>query len=220
MTVTAKVPTFFMRIFGIGTITATRTAKAVYVQPVPMGSPENYYGIYCLTTPSNSNCDATTSVANATGVGKLASKGFWGAFQSSGDVHNEGDAFMPYNDTLNPGSNSAPRPAGQNPDYTGTGYDYAVSVPANGGSIYVYDPTFCPVGGGSSSGDHYNADASRQWGYAGGTNFSVSSFYTLYDTQGTAFTTTDDTVVASSGNLFSHEYQFDYSGTYGSPRTR
>lgn len=215
VTVSAQVPTFFMRIFGISTITASRTAKGIYVQPVPMGSPENYYGIYCLTTPSNSNCDATTSVPNATGSGTLASKGFWGAFQSSGDVHNEGDAFMPFNDTLDPGSNSSLPAGGTNPDYTGTGYDYAVVVPADGGKVYIYDPTFCPVGGGYGSGDHYNADASRQWGFGSGKNFSVSSYYALYDTQGTAFTISDDTLVASSGNLFAQEYQFDYSHKYG-----
>jgi hypothetical protein len=215
VTVSAPVPTFFMRIFGISTITATRTAKGIYVQPVPMGSPENYYGVYCLTTPTKSNCDLSNAVPNATGSGTLASKGFWGAFQSSGDVHNEGDAFMPFNDTLNPGSNTSLPTGGTNPDYTGTGYDYAVVVPADGGSVYIYDPTFCPVGGGYGSGDHYNADASRQWGFSSGKNFSMSSYYTLYDTQGTAFTTTDDTVFASSGGLFAHEYQFDYSHTYG-----
>jgi hypothetical protein len=214
VTVSAPVGTFFMRVFGLPTITASRTAKAVYVQPVPMGSPENYYGIYCLTTPSNSNCDATTSVANATGVGKLASKGFWGAFQSSGDVHNEGDAFMPYNDTLNPGSNPQ---GGTNPDYSAKGYDYAVEVPAAGGKVWIFDPTFCPVGSGLGTGDHYNADASRQWGGASGTNYSVSSFYTLFDTNGTMFTTGDDTQVATSGNLFKQEYQFDLSNKYGAP---
>ncbi|MBF6604318.1 MAG: hypothetical protein IVW53_01870 [Chloroflexi bacterium] len=213
VTVSAPVGTFFMRVFGIDTITASRMAKAVYVQPVPMGSPENYYGIYCLTTPADRNCDSTTAVPNATGVGTLASKGFWGAFQSSGDVHNEGDAFMPYNDTLNPGTNPA---GGTNPDYTGKGYDYAVEVPANGGSVYVFDPTFCPVGGSYGSGDHYNTDAGRQWGQPG-QNYSMGSFYSLYNTNNTLFTTGDDTLVASSGSLFANEYQFDYSGKYGSP---
>ena len=213
VTVSAPVGTFFMRVFGIPTITASRTAKAIYVQPVPMGSPENYYGIYCLTRPTDSIC---TPVPNATGVGTLASKGFWGAFQSSGDIHNEGDAFMPYNDTLNPGSNPL---GGTNPDYTGKGYDYAVEVPANGGAVYIFDPTFCPVGGGYGSGDHYNADAGRQWGQAG-KNYSMGSFYSLYDTNGTLFTTGDDPLVASSGTLFANEYQFDYSGTYGTPNNK
>jgi len=43
--ITAAVPTFFMRVFGITSIDATRAAKAEYVLPVPMGSPQNYYGV-------------------------------------------------------------------------------------------------------------------------------------------------------------------------------
>jgi len=208
VTVSAPIGTFFMRVFGIDTVTASRTAKAVYVQPVPMGSPENYYGIYCLTTTTHSSCDATTNVPDATGSGSLASKGFWGAFQSSGDIHNEGDAFTPYNDTLNPGTNSA---GGTNPDYSPKGYDYAVEVPANGGNIYIFDPGFCVVGGGLGSGDHYNADNNRQFGGPAGKYYSVSSTYTLYNTQGTAFTTGDDTLVNSSGSLFASDFASDQS---------
>ena len=44
VTISAPVNTFFMRMFGITKITATRTSHAVYVLPVPMGSPLNYYG--------------------------------------------------------------------------------------------------------------------------------------------------------------------------------
>lgn len=46
VTVSAPVGTFFMRVFGIGSITATRASKALYTLPVPMGSPENYYGVF------------------------------------------------------------------------------------------------------------------------------------------------------------------------------
>jgi hypothetical protein len=34
-----------MRLLGINSITATRTSKALYVLPVPMGSPLNYLGV-------------------------------------------------------------------------------------------------------------------------------------------------------------------------------
>jgi hypothetical protein len=214
VTISAPVQTFFMRIFGLNSITATRQSKAIYVQPVPMGSPENYYGVYCLTTPADSTCDASTAVPDAAGVGTLASKGFWGALQSSGDVHNEGDAFTPFNDTLNPGSNTA---GGTNPDYDSVPYNYEVVVPSNGGAVYIFDPTFCPVGGGYGVGDHYNADNSRQWGGASGKYYSVSTYYTLFNTNNTAFSTADDTQVAASGNLFQQEFQLDNSGTYGTP---
>ena len=45
-TVSAPVPTFFMRLFGINSLQATRTAKAEYVLPVPMGSPLNFFGAF------------------------------------------------------------------------------------------------------------------------------------------------------------------------------
>ena len=46
MTISAPVGTFFMRIFGIPSLTAVRSSKAEFVLPVPMGSPENYYGVF------------------------------------------------------------------------------------------------------------------------------------------------------------------------------
>ena len=46
VTISAPVGTFFMRIFGINSIQATRLGKAEFVLPVPMGSPENYYGVF------------------------------------------------------------------------------------------------------------------------------------------------------------------------------
>jgi hypothetical protein len=45
-TVSAPVPTFFMHLFGINSLQATRSAKAEYVLPVPMGSPLNYFGAF------------------------------------------------------------------------------------------------------------------------------------------------------------------------------
>jgi Putative Flp pilus-assembly TadE/G-like len=42
--VTHAVPTFFVRIFGITTVDVTRTAVAEYVLPLPLGSPESYFG--------------------------------------------------------------------------------------------------------------------------------------------------------------------------------
>ncbi len=52
VTISAPVPTFFMRVFGMTSITATRSAKAEYVLPVPMGSPQNYYGVGLLSIPT------------------------------------------------------------------------------------------------------------------------------------------------------------------------
>jgi hypothetical protein len=45
VTVSAPVDTFFMGLFGFDTVTVTRTARAEYILPVPMGSPQNYLGV-------------------------------------------------------------------------------------------------------------------------------------------------------------------------------
>jgi hypothetical protein len=44
--VTAPVKTFFLGLIGMGTVTVSRNAQAEFVLPVPMGSPENYYGVF------------------------------------------------------------------------------------------------------------------------------------------------------------------------------
>src|ERR1035437_6002628 len=94
VTVTAPVSTFFMRVFGINSIQATRTAKAEFVLPVPMGSPENYYGGYCNTTSADVSCaNGSSLVPDARGSGTLPSKGFWGAAITKGGNQQNGDAF-------------------------------------------------------------------------------------------------------------------------------
>jgi len=43
-TITHEVPTFFIKVFGIDSLSIARTAVAEYVLPLPMGSPEAYFG--------------------------------------------------------------------------------------------------------------------------------------------------------------------------------
>jgi hypothetical protein len=43
-TVTHEVPTFFMKVFGMNSVDISRTAVAEYVLPLPLGSPEPYFG--------------------------------------------------------------------------------------------------------------------------------------------------------------------------------
>lgn len=45
VTVSAPVNTFFMGLFGYHEVTVSRTARAEYILPVPMGSPQNYLGV-------------------------------------------------------------------------------------------------------------------------------------------------------------------------------
>ena len=58
--VSAPVDTFFMRLFGITTITATARSAAELVLPVTKGSPLNYFGVYgSLRTPTGWTRDAS-----------------------------------------------------------------------------------------------------------------------------------------------------------------
>ena len=79
VTISAPVGTFFMKIFGIPTITAIRSSKAEYVLPVPMGSPENYYGVFGLTRGLTSTTDvttfSTTTPSQNTGLGRPDDRG-------------------------------------------------------------------------------------------------------------------------------------------------
>ncbi len=61
VTISAPVGTFFMKIFGLNSIQAIRSSKAEYVLPVPMGSPENYYGVFGLTRGLTSTDQVTTT---------------------------------------------------------------------------------------------------------------------------------------------------------------
>ncbi len=45
VTIQTQIGTFFMRVIGIESIGVARTSKAEFTLPVPMGSPQNYYGV-------------------------------------------------------------------------------------------------------------------------------------------------------------------------------
>jgi Flp pilus assembly protein TadG len=60
VTISAPVSTYFARILGINSFRATRTAKAEFVLPVPMGSPDNYYGVFGKVRTPNGGVTKTT----------------------------------------------------------------------------------------------------------------------------------------------------------------
>jgi len=69
VTINDKVSTFFLRVVGIQTLNASRSSKAEFVLPVPMGSPQNYYGFGTflgLVTPHN-----TTNYTNPAGYADI-----------------------------------------------------------------------------------------------------------------------------------------------------
>jgi hypothetical protein len=134
-TITHEVPTFFMKVFGINTLSITRTAVAEYVLPLPMGSPEPYFG----------NDPALGRWPNFWGNihGYYTGKGLGDRF-SSQCIKWEAMSGCPKNDerrqSINPGSQDA---AG--------GYVYGVDVdPASVGStltVELFDPQYTRGGG-------------------------------------------------------------------------
>ncbi len=212
VTVTAPVPTFFMRALGVPSFIATRTAKAVYVQKIPMGSPLNYYGVYqdCKVNGTSISC---ANLPNANGVGTLTSQGFFGAIEGQGANRATGDAFATGFNS-DPTANSTAQSGGLIvQQYDPNGYEYRVTVTAAGSTLYVYDPTFCattsgPGGGHLGAGDHWLSTTNHNAPVA------VSTYFRLYNTNGTNFTTLDDTLVYDSTTLFKGEQQVDKSAAY------
>jgi Flp pilus assembly protein TadG len=51
VTITAPVNTFFMRLVGFNQLPVTRRSSGEFTLPVPMGSPQNYYGVGLLNLP-------------------------------------------------------------------------------------------------------------------------------------------------------------------------
>lgn len=200
VTVSAPVNTFFMRLIGINTITATRTAKAKYELPVPMGSPLNYYGVYQLCSVSG----VCTAEPGATS-GTLASQGFFGAIEGEGTNRSTGDGFATYYNG---------KPTG-NVDYRAAGYDYTVEVPSDGATIWIFDPTFCATASKTTGGGH--AGAGDHW-LSPNNPTPVSTYYQLWNFNGFPLDASQWTQVpgADSGTLFTAENQIDKSATYGS----
>lgn len=223
VSITAPINTFFMRVFGMSEFMATRTSKAEYVQPVPMGSPLNYYGISCLRPvhPSIAWPDPACIAAGMSngpsgvqsapsGPGQLASQGFWGVvFQRGGDARN-GDAFSPLmisNGGAWVSNSNPPNPQG---NFQPQGYSYNVELPS-GGSVHLFDPEFCEVGEGgngqSGVGDQYTGQGPSV--PAGSPNAAtvVTTYFNLYNTAGTPFTTSDDSLVTQQ--IYADPLQID-----------
>ncbi len=126
---------------------------------------------------------------NITGPGgeALNPRGFWGEMNSEGAESVNGDAYLTYYNTRTSSVNAA---------YDATQYyNYAVYMPAGSanGTVWIYDPVFCAT---NTSGQYGTGD---RW-FSG--TAAVSAFYNVYDTKETPYDLTDDSLVASSGNLF------------------
>lgn len=230
VTISTEVPTYFIKIFGFNSINATRNSSAEFVQPVPMGSPLNYYGVGCMdtngsepvcTTAGNSDKasgvsgDQASVVTGAAAANQLDSQGFWGAVFTRGGDSRNGDAYSPAN--YSGGNGGGP---GVNAQYDPAGYGYVVEIPSAGGKVWVFDPMFCgmPVLGSGRAG------TGDEWTGALGSAVNpspVTTYYNLWNTMGTP-NVADDILMANSGSLFENGLSnngvkyVDLSGDHGS----
>ena len=142
----------------------------------------------------------------------LPSLGAWGAIITRGGNEQNGDAYAPENDGGYTG-------AGNNSLYNGTspnggGYIYAVNLPT-GGTVNVFDPGFCAMGGNPSGAG--NLGAGDHWIGSAGT--PVSTYYTLWNTGGLlGLNPASWTQVYTSGTKFEGETGYD-SANGSSPGT-
>ena len=204
--VTAPVSTFFARLFGVNSFTAKRRARAEFILPVPMGSPLDYWGIHVVCRNSDDNNASPSTcpqVPSVTGVGSLSTLGYWGAIEMKGTQRANGDAYSTY---YNGGTSL-------NTGFDPNGYSYVVEIPAGstGGALWVYDPIFCATGAGGLTSPARRLGVGDFWL---GSHTAVATEFKLWDMRGTPYSTSDDTVVATDGGLFSSMDYVDKSVNY------
>jgi hypothetical protein len=77
VTISGPVGTQFAKLFGLGTLPASRISKAEYILPVPMGSPEAYYGTFGLLRTPGGGATTVTDTGFAAAGTSVAPTGFW-----------------------------------------------------------------------------------------------------------------------------------------------
>ena len=137
VTVTHPVDTFFMKVFGLDTVSITKTSVAEYVQPLPLGSPEPYFG----NDPEN-------------GI----YPGFWGNIHGYYTGRSMGDRYSSQCRHGGSGSGCTPNPDKRPTNFDGAtpgtissttgGYLYGVEVANDAGlSVEIFDGPFTQGGG-------------------------------------------------------------------------
>jgi Putative Tad-like Flp pilus-assembly len=151
VTVSRSVATFFMQLFGIPTLTVSRTAVAQYLKPLKLGEP-------CVSPPGDCHTGATVSQLGNGGFYFLRTEG-WSTDRGQGDAYtpnpNSGCASCPSTDVhqisgtkttevVNP---SLPTPGG---------YNYILTVPAGfTAQIQVYNAAFAADSGPPAAAPNY-----------------------------------------------------------------
>ena len=198
VSITAQVPTFFSRIFGINTFSITRSSKSIYIQPVPMGSPEAYFGSF-----GTYQTEAGSVTLKGPNNETMTARGFWASMLTQGAAVQNGDAYLPTKNS--PDSNGTP--TGTNPEHSDGYYDYSIYMPpgSTNGQVYIYDPGFCDTGFDTNSNTAYGTG--DRWFVPTGTHANtnaVSSYYKLYDTNNQPYNLAAQTPLGDSGSFFAN----------------
>jgi hypothetical protein len=132
VTLTATVPTFFIRVFGMDEVTIARKSTAEYVKPVPLGSPGNCFGIGPNITSGPAGAADSWDLCNN------FSQNFWAAINGRRTAKEHGDPFAVQ--CITASNNSC---NGANGDFDPF-YHYAIEMPEGKDfvDIYLYDPGY------------------------------------------------------------------------------
>jgi hypothetical protein len=173
VTVSRQVPTFFMQVFGIPSITVSRTAVAQYLKPLKLGEP-------CLFPPAGPGDCHTGSTVSQLGSGGyyfLRTEG-WSTDRGQGDAYtpnpNSGCASCPTTDVHSINGNQGTDVV--DPTLPGPGgYNYILTVPTGyTAQLQVYNAAFAPDG---NTGAGVNFCENFQVGFAGRACSSGSNYY-------------------------------------------
>ena len=163
---------------------------------------------YDLVTTTSTTTVTPQSISGPDGVvlnNAPEHQGFWGAVGAQGWPTTRGDAFLTGYTRRTDIPNAQHNPSKY--------YSYAIEIPNNGGSVWIYDPGFCDTGSGLGtteswvSGTSPNANGGPN---GNGTDQPISTQFTLFrDADGTPYDYGDDDYVAGSGSTFRRSSWYD-----------
>jgi hypothetical protein len=187
VTLGTEVGTFFLKVLGINSFAITRVATAQYIQPVPMGSPANCFGVG-NTDILNHLFNGSSGPAAAKNRCDNYTQNFWAAINGPQTAREHGDPYMVACLTSSGGSCSG----GANPWFdTANHYYYGIDVPAGKTflDVWLYDAGFYDRNDlNLETGDSELGSSSPN---------GADMTYTLYRADATPHDPTDNTAVCT-----------------------
>jgi hypothetical protein len=163
VTVRAVVPTFFARILGFQTMTIARTAKAEFIPPLKLGSPDNQFGNSC--DPSQPGC--------------VGQDNFWANIHGKWTDTIMGDAYSSWcrGSSDNPVCTQNPSPPARD-----TGYLYGIES-GSSFTLQFNDLAFHNTSGSNPTGDDIRTGdrGCEDWGPSNAADCGPSMYVALYE---------------------------------------